>query len=140
MSPNSTFLVDEYQMATSSPFSVEEYCVGAPSPRSPQTMELSHEFSIDEYHYTKDSTNKGNDNHVGTSVAVGGQIDITRLEAISASVEEINSASLMHFRRVPHRNSRHRFAIVTSEKKLKIDVGKKCCTRGCMSMIGKDKL
>ena len=72
MSQNSPFSVDEYQMSTSSPFFVEEYCVSAPSPQSLHTMELSHEFSIDEYHYAEDSTNQGNDIHAPTSVVNGG--------------------------------------------------------------------
>ena len=63
-------------------------------------IELRHEFSIDEYHYVEDSTNDGNNIHVG-SVAGGGQIDVQeQVEAISASVEEINSTSPMHFKRV----------------------------------------
>ena len=39
-------------------------------------MELSHEFSIDEYHYVEASTNVGNDMDVATSVAGDGQIDV----------------------------------------------------------------
>ena len=72
----------------------------------------------------------GNDVDVATSVAGDVQEDL----------EEIISASPMHFRRVPRQNSRDRFALVTSENQLKIDVGKDCCARGCMSAIGKDKL
>ena len=45
----------------------------------------------------------------------------------------------MYFRRVPRQNSQDRFAL-TFENQLKIDVGKDCCARGCMSVIGKDKL
>ena len=55
-------------------------------------------------------------------------------------VEEIQSASPMHFRRVPRRNNQDRFSLVTSENQLKIDVGKYFCTHGCMSTIEKDKL
>ena len=49
-------------------------------------------------------------------------------------------ASPMHFRRDPHQDSGDRFSLVTFENQLKIDVGKDCCARGCMSTIGKDKL
>ena len=67
MSHNSPFSMYEYQMSRSSPFSMEKYCISAPSPQSLHTMELSHEFSIDEYHYVEDSTNEGNDTHASTS-------------------------------------------------------------------------
>ena len=46
----------------------------------------------------------------------------------------------MHLRRVPRRNNRDRFALVTSENQLKVDVSKDCCAPDCMSAIGKDKL
>ena len=71
---------------------------------------------------------------VATSVARDGQIDVPK------DCEEIISASPMHFRRVPRQNSRDRFALVTSENQLKLDVGKDCCARGCMSTIFKEKL
>ena len=41
---------------------------------------------------------------------------------------------------VVRRNNRGRLALVTSENQLENEVGKDCCTRGCMSAIGKDKL
>ena len=72
MSQNSPFSVDEYQMSISSPFSVDEYQIspGALSPQSfINTMELSHQFSIDEYRYVEASTNAGNDMDAATSVA-----------------------------------------------------------------------
>ena len=58
MSQNSPFSVDEYQMSISSPSSMDEYQIstGALYPQSLHTMELSHEFSIDEYHYVEAST------------------------------------------------------------------------------------
>ena len=65
-------------MSTSSPFSVDEYQIltSAPSPQSRHTMELSHEFSIDEHHYVEASTNVGNDMDDAISVAANGQIDV----------------------------------------------------------------
>ena len=131
ISQNSPFSVDKYQMSTSSAFSVDQYQIStsALSPQSLHTMELSHEFSIDEYHYVEDSANEGNDIHVATSVAGGGQI------GIQEQLEEINLASPMHFRRVPRQKSRDRFAFLTSKNQLKIDLDKDCCARGCMSVI-----
>ena len=85
-------------------------------------------------HYVEASTNVGNDMDVATSVAGDGQTDFQE------ELEEIISASPMHFRRVPRQNSRDRFSLVTYENQLKIDVGKVCCARGCMFTIGKDKL
>ena len=61
-------------------------------------------------------------------------------EPINICAEQIQSASPMHFTRVRRRNSRDRFALVTSENQLRVDVGKDCCERGCMKSIGKDKL
>ena len=46
----------------------------------------------------------------------------------------------MHIRRIPRRICWAKFELVTSEKQLGLDVNKLCCARGCMSMIGKDKL
>ena len=136
ISQNSPFSVDEYQMSISLPFSVDEYQIStsALSPQSLHTMELSHEFSIDEYHYVEASTNVGNDMDVATSVAGDGQIDVQE------ELEEIILASPMHFRRVPRQNNRDRFALMTFENQLKIDVRKDCCACGCMSTIAKDKL
>ena len=93
------------------------------------------------YHFTEDSTDEGNDFHAATSIIGSAQIvSHEGFEAISANIQEINLASPMHFRRVPRQNNQDRFALVTSENQLKIDVGKDYCTRGCMSAIGKDKL
>ena len=49
-------------------------------------------------------------------------------------------ASPMYFKRVPRRSNRDRFALVTSENQLRVDVGKYCCARGYMKSIGKSKL
>ena len=72
----------------------------------------------------------GNDVDVATSVAGDVQEDL----------EEIISASPVNFKRVPRQNSRDRFALVTFEKQLKIDISKDCCARGCMFRIGKERL
>ena len=136
MSQNSPFSVDEYQMSISLPFSVDEYQIStsALSPQSLDTMELSHEFSIDEYHYVEASMNVGSDMDATMSAAGDGQIDDQE------DLEEIILASPMHFRRVPCQNNRDRFALMTFENQLKIDVRKDCCACGCMSTIGKEKL
>ena len=137
MSHNSPFSVDEYQMSISSPFSVDEYQMspGALSPQSfINTMELSHQFSIEEYQDIEATMNPSNDIDAATSVARYEQNDVPK------DCEDIISASPMHFRRVPRQNSRDRFALVTSENQLKLDVGKDCCARGCMATIGKEKL
>ena len=91
MSKNSPVLEDGYQIST-----------GALSPQSLHTMEVSHEFSIDEYHYVEASTNVGNDMDVAASVAGDGQTYVQK------ELEEIISAIPMHFRRVPHQNNRDR--------------------------------
>ena len=122
MSQNSPFSVDEYQMST-----------GAHS-QSLHTIELSHEVSINEYQDVEASINVGNDMDAATSVAGDGQIDVQE------DYEEISLVSPIHFRRVPRQNSRDRFALVTSENELKIDIGKDCCARGCMFRIGKERL
>ena len=77
------------------------------------TMELSHEFSIEEYQDIEASINPGNDMDAATSVAHEEQNDVPK------ECEEIISASPMHFRRVPRQNSPCRFALVTSESQLK---------------------
>ena len=88
-------------MSLNSLFSVDD--VGAPSNQSPSTKELSHEFSIAKYDYNEDS-NEGNVIQVATSVVGGGQTKVPeRNEAPIVCVEEIQSASLMHFKRVSHR-------------------------------------
>ena len=76
MSQNSIFSVDEYPMSIGSPFYVDEYYFGAPSSLSPQTNGLSHEFSVDEYHYDEESTNEGNDIEAATSCTGGGQTNV----------------------------------------------------------------
>ena len=137
MSQNSPFSVDEYQMSISSPFSVDEYQM-SPGALSPQSfinnMELSHQFSIEEYQDIEATMNPSNDIDAATSVARYEQNDVPK------DCEDIISASPMHFRRVPRQNSRDRFALVTSENQLKLDVGKDCCARGCMATIGIGKL
>ena len=97
---------------------------GALSPQSfMNTMELSHQFSIDEYQDIEATINLGNVMDVATSVARGEQNDVPK------DCEEIISVSPMHFRRVPRQNSRDRFSLVTSENQLKLDVGQDCCAR-----------
>ena len=96
---------------------------------------------IYKYDYNEDLRNEENDIQAATSVAGVEQTCANKQnEATKVSVEEIQSASPMPFRRVPHRNSRDSFALVTSKNQLKVDVSKTCCARGCMSAIGKDKL
>ena len=59
-------------MSISSPFSLDEYQMspGALSPQSfINTMELSHEFSIEEYQDIEATINLGNDMDAATSVA-----------------------------------------------------------------------
>ena len=55
-------------------------------------------------------------------------------------VRKTSSSSPMHFKRVPRRIRRYRFDLLILEKKLTLDFNKLFCARGCMSMIGKDKL
>ena len=129
MSQNSAFSVDEYHISIGSPFSVEEYCGWSPNTQSPSTIALSHEFSIDEYNYNEDLTYEENDNQAATSVAAVSHSEVNKQnEPTNVCVEEIQSASPMHFTRVPRQNSRDRFALVTSENQLRVDVGKDCCT------------
>ena len=52
---------------------------GALSPQSLNTMELSHEFSIDDYQYVEASINLGNDMDVATSVARDEQNDVPKV-------------------------------------------------------------
>ena len=95
MSHNSPFSVDEYQMSISSPFLVDEYQMspGALSPQSfINTMELSHQFSIEEYQDIEATMNLGNDIDAATSVARDEQNDVPK------DCEDIISASPMHFR------------------------------------------
>ena len=73
MNQNSIFSVDEYLVSIGSPFFVEEYYFSAPSSLTPQSNGLSHEFSIDEYHYDEESTNEGNVIEAVTSVMGDGQ-------------------------------------------------------------------
>ena len=117
-------------MSIGSPFFVDEYYFGAPSSPSPQSNGLSHEFFVDEYHYDEESTNEWNDIEATTSVTGGGQTNVhDRNEAPNVSVEDIEPASPMHFRRVPRRIHRDRFSLVTSENQLRLDVSKVCCAR-----------
>ena len=141
MSHNSPFSVEEYPISRGSPFSVEEYCDRTPTTQTPPSIAVSNEFSIDEYDYNQGLRYEENNIQTPISVAGGEQMcENEHNEATNEGVEEIQSASPMHFRRVPRRNSRDRFALVTSENQLKVDVSKDCCARGCMSAIGKDKL
>ena len=141
MSQNSPFLVDEYPISIGSPFSVEECCAWTPNTQSPPTITLSHEFSIDEYDYNEDLTNEENDIQVATSVVGVAHTEVNeRNEATNVCVEEIQSASPMHFRRVPWQIRRDRFDLVTLERQVSLYVSKSCCACGCMPMFGKDKL
>ena len=101
----------------------------------------SHEFLIDEYNYNEDLTYEEKGIEATTSVARVAHTNVNdHNEPINVCVEQIPSASPMHFTRVPRRNIRHRFVLVTSESQLRVDVRKDCCARGCMTAIGKDKL
>ena len=140
MSQNSPFSVDEYPMSMGSPFSIEEYCDRTPNTESPSPLALSHEFSIDEYDYNEDLTYEEKGIEATTSVGVAHTNVEDHNEPINVCVEQIPSASPTHFIRVPCRNSRDRFSLVTSKNQLRVDVGKHCCAHGCMNAIGKDKL
>ena len=141
MSQNSPFSVDEYPLSMGSPFSVEEYCDRTSNSDSPSPIALSHEFSIDEYDYNEDLIYEEEGIDDTTSVADVAHTNVEDVnEPINICDEQIQSASPMHFTRVRRRNSRDRFALVTSEHQLRVDVGKDCCARGCMKSIGKDKL
>ena len=61
-------------------------------------------------------------------------------EPINVCVEQSPLASPINFTRVPRRNSRDLFALVTCKNQLREDVGKDCCARGCMNVIGKDQI
>ena len=90
MSQNSIFSVDEYLVSIGSSFSMEEYYFSAPSSLTPQSNGLSHEFSIDEYHYDEESTNEGNVIEDATSVMGGGQSYVhDQNETPNVSVKEI---------------------------------------------------
>ena len=131
MSHNSPFLVEEYPISIGSPFFVEKYCNRTPNTQFTPLITPSHEFSIDEYDHNEDSTNEENDIQVATSVVGVAHTEVNeRNEATNVCVEEIQSASPMHFRRVPRQNSQERFARVTFENQLGVDVGKECCARG----------
>ena len=54
--------------------------------------------------------------------------------------DDNKSVSPLFFKRVSRRISRDRFALVTSEAQLTLDVNKTCCARGCMATIGKQNL
>ena len=132
--------MDEYPLSMGSPFSVEEYCDRTPNSESPSPIALSNEFSIDEYDYNEDLIYEEGIEDT-TSVADIAHTNVEDVnEPINISDEQILSASPMHFTRVPQRNSRYRFALVTSENQLRVNVGKDCCACGCMKSIGKDKL
>ena len=106
MSHNSPFSVDEYPMSTGSPFSIEEYCDRIPTTQTPPSIDLSNEFSIDEYYYNQGLRYEENNIQTPTSVAGGEQTCVNEQnDATKVGVEEIQSASTMHFRRVPRRNS-----------------------------------
>ena len=110
MSQNSPFSVDEYHLSMGSPFSVEEYC----DRTSP--IALSHEFSIDEYDYNEYLIYEEEGIEATTSgVGVAHTNVNDHNEPINVCVEQIPSASPMHFTRVPRRNNRDRFSLVTSK-------------------------
>ena len=130
--------MDEYPMSMGSPFFVEEYCNRTPNSESPSPIALSNEFLIDEYDYNEYLTYEGKGIDDTTSVVGIAHTNVENVnEPINVCVEQIPSASPMHLTR---RNSRDRFALVTCENQLIVDVGKDCCARGCMNTIGKDKL
>ena len=144
ISVESPFSFDEYPISVESPFSIEEYCVWTSNTPTPSSIGKSVEFSIDEYCWKEDLTCEENHNQTATSapnVAQAAQSEINgQNEPTTVCEEDFQSASPMHFTRVPRRNSRERFALVTSENQLRVDINKDCCARGCMSAIGKDKL
>ena len=102
-------------------------------------MALSQEFSVDEYDPNEESTNARNVFQSLTSVSSGRQTNnLAQDETPIANIKEIKSVS--PFRRVAHHISQDRFALVTSENQLTLNVNKVCCACGCMSRIGKDNL
>ena len=128
--PELNISVDEYPMSIGSPFYVDEYYFGAPSSLSPQSNGLSHEFSVNEYHYDEEIEMVVVIPMFSTSCTGGGHTNVhDRDEAPNVSVKEIRTASPMQFRWVPRRNSRGTFALLTYENQLKLDVGNDCCTR-----------
>ena len=133
--------MDEYPMSMGSPFSVEEYYDRTLNTESPSSLALSHEFLIDEYDYNEDVTYEEKGIEATTIVASVAHTNVNDHNGpINVCVEQIPLASPMHFTRLPHRNSRDRFPLVTSENPLRVDIGKDCCAIGYMNVIGKDKL
>ena len=103
-------------MSMGSPFSIEEYCDRAPSIESQSPLPLSNEFLIDEYNYNEDLTYQEMGIEATTSVARVAHTNVNdHNEPINVCVEQIPSASPMHFTRVPRRNNRDRFSLVTSK-------------------------
>ena len=96
-------------MSQNSPFSIEEYYVWTSNTPTPSSIAKSHEFLIDEYCWNEDLTCEENHNQTATSapnVAQAAQSEINgQNEPTTVCEEEFQSASPMHFTRVPCQNS-----------------------------------
>ena len=155
MRTNSPFSVEEYHLSsdssTSAGFSVEEYHWSQDSnvsseeyiaSDSPVNTTMCNEFSIEEYDPYANSGENGGDCESSDTIAThqrrsnAHQEEDTPMQA----KDDNKSVSPLFFKRVSRRISRDRFAFVTSEAQLTLDVNKTCCARGCMATIGKQNL
>ena len=155
MRTNSPFSVEEYHLSsdssTSAGFSVEEYHWSQDSnvsseeyiaSDSPVNTTMCNEFSIEEYDPYANSGENGGDCESSDTIAThqrrsnAHQEEDTPMQA----KDDNKSVSPLFFKRVSRRISRDRFAFVTSDAQLTLDVNKPCCARGCMATIGKQNL